>query len=496
MAMYPTSYPHTTATRPDVPAERTSTTSTIHPLGTSGRANIYANQTSGLANVNLTSSCANGGRRPAGSPSPKACCSAPSAAPFDFDLFRHDPKAQSYSPDAFADLLEGIDFEEEWLPQSHNQTTPHAQASGHSAASSSSGGFRSPGRCSSHSCPSPAIAHKHGEAPSRAGLDEECSICFESELRERSTTGQLGELDCCTHLFCFSCIRRWCDECSKCPLCKREITRLSRTNGHVTLENVKVTAKEQQKPEMSEEELRRFEEEADEVYNCRVCFCGDDAETILLCDSCDSGYHMHCLSPPLRTVPEGDWYCPDCAPTVSLPSFTEVLARREALRRREQQRRRERREARRQPDEGGRRREHAPPPPPPPAAASGWRVQPHRQPGPPQSRFFAAASRGGAAGGSRLSARPFQPPRRTLPSSFAAAGASGGASRPSPSAEVVLVESDEGSPFQPPKRAQRRGRAEEGAQEAVEAKRARCSSRSATKNRVILSDSDSEDEEF
>lgn len=33
---------------------------------------------------------------------------------------------------------------------------------------------------------------------------------------------------------------------------------------------------------------------------------------ILLCDSCDSGYHTACLRPPLMVIPDGEWFCPPC----------------------------------------------------------------------------------------------------------------------------------------------------------------------------------------
>ena len=33
---------------------------------------------------------------------------------------------------------------------------------------------------------------------------------------------------------------------------------------------------------------------------------------ILLCDSCDGGYHTACLRPPLMLIPDGDWFCPTC----------------------------------------------------------------------------------------------------------------------------------------------------------------------------------------
>ena len=47
---------------------------------------------------------------------------------------------------------------------------------------------------------------------------------------------------------------------------------------------------------------------------CRICRrkCGD--EFMLLCDGCDHGYHTYCLKPPLKHVPEGDWFCYDCMP--------------------------------------------------------------------------------------------------------------------------------------------------------------------------------------
>lgn len=33
---------------------------------------------------------------------------------------------------------------------------------------------------------------------------------------------------------------------------------------------------------------------------------------MLLCDDCNKGYHMYCLSPPLFSIPEGEWYCIYC----------------------------------------------------------------------------------------------------------------------------------------------------------------------------------------
>eukprot|EP00959_Pyramimonas_sp_CCMP1952_P314569 6584810-Pyramimonas_sp.AAC.1 len=45
----------------------------------------------------------------------------------------------------------------------------------------------------------------------------------------------------------------------------------------------------------------------------------DDAQTMLLCDICDRGWHMRCVRPPLRAVPQGEWFCPRCV-TATAPS--------------------------------------------------------------------------------------------------------------------------------------------------------------------------------
>lgn len=45
---------------------------------------------------------------------------------------------------------------------------------------------------------------------------------------------------------------------------------------------------------------------------CQVCKSPDQEETMLLCSKCSTGWHMHCLTPPLESVPQGRWYCPPC----------------------------------------------------------------------------------------------------------------------------------------------------------------------------------------
>ncbi|XP_013611381.1 PREDICTED: lysine-specific demethylase 5D isoform X2 [Brassica oleracea var. oleracea] len=55
------------------------------------------------------------------------------------------------------------------------------------------------------------------------------------------------------------------------------------------------------------------EGEADQA--CEQCKSDTHGEVMLLCDSCNKGWHIYCLSPPLNHIPPGNWYCLDCLNT-------------------------------------------------------------------------------------------------------------------------------------------------------------------------------------
>lgn len=42
---------------------------------------------------------------------------------------------------------------------------------------------------------------------------------------------------------------------------------------------------------------------------CAIC---GDGGSLLICDGCEGEFHMACLRPPLRVVPEGHWLCDEC----------------------------------------------------------------------------------------------------------------------------------------------------------------------------------------
>lgn len=53
------------------------------------------------------------------------------------------------------------------------------------------------------------------------------------------------------------------------------------------------------------------DDEDPEVEECRVCFKSGKA-IMIECDDCLGGFHLKCLKPPLKVIPEGDWICGFC----------------------------------------------------------------------------------------------------------------------------------------------------------------------------------------
>ena len=53
------------------------------------------------------------------------------------------------------------------------------------------------------------------------------------------------------------------------------------------------------------------DDEDPQVEECRVCFKSGKA-VMIECDDCLYGFHLKCLKPPLKEVPDGDWICGFC----------------------------------------------------------------------------------------------------------------------------------------------------------------------------------------
>ncbi|XP_073385841.1 lysine-specific demethylase JMJ17 isoform X3 [Physcomitrium patens] len=52
------------------------------------------------------------------------------------------------------------------------------------------------------------------------------------------------------------------------------------------------------------------EQRVDQI--CEQCHSGAYEKSMLLCDRCNRGWHLYCLSPPLSAIPHGNWYCLEC----------------------------------------------------------------------------------------------------------------------------------------------------------------------------------------
>ena len=61
------------------------------------------------------------------------------------------------------------------------------------------------------------------------------------------------------------------------------------------------------------------EEEEDE---CCICHRGitRNSGPMVECERCLGGYHIRCLKPCLKSIPQGDWFCPECVRGAELPT--------------------------------------------------------------------------------------------------------------------------------------------------------------------------------
>ena len=57
---------------------------------------------------------------------------------------------------------------------------------------------------------------------------------------------------------------------------------------------------------------RVVEEAAAEAEEEACSVCSKASGTLLLCDGCDTAFHLKCCKPVLRKIPKGDWFCASC----------------------------------------------------------------------------------------------------------------------------------------------------------------------------------------
>ncbi|KAK4473974.1 hypothetical protein MN116_003293 [Schistosoma mekongi] len=129
--------------------------------------------------------------------------------------------------------------------------------------------------------------------------NHQCPICCERIRKPVATP------ESCNHSFCYICLKEWSRVRHECPLDRGayELILLSDWVGGPITKRVNAPPVKQQLSETPPLELD---------VNCEVCNRPDDEAHLLLCDHCDRGYHTYCLPTPLSSIPDGDWFCPEC----------------------------------------------------------------------------------------------------------------------------------------------------------------------------------------
>jgi hypothetical protein len=47
--------------------------------------------------------------------------------------------------------------------------------------------------------------------------------------------------------------------------------------------------------------------------NADTCCLCNQGGSLLCCDHCPASYHMRCIGEQAKSLPEGEWACPECA---------------------------------------------------------------------------------------------------------------------------------------------------------------------------------------
>ena len=71
---------------------------------------------------------------------------------------------------------------------------------------------------------------------------------------------------------------------------------------------------------------RQTDDSSQRATRCQQCGRQDGEVSMLLCDCCQQGWHMHCLQPPLLQVPQGEWLCPGCTAAAAISGGSQNIS--------------------------------------------------------------------------------------------------------------------------------------------------------------------------
>ncbi|CAH0558738.1 unnamed protein product [Brassicogethes aeneus] len=146
-----------------------------------------------------------------------------------------------------------------------------------------------------------SIPEKNMDSDSSDGESDKCPICLLSFRQQ-----EVGTPETCDHMFCLECLQEWSKNMNTCPVDRREYNLI------LVRKNVqgKVVNQIQIEKPQPLNEINIIEDPT----SCEICCSCDFEDRMLLCDGCDLGFHLFCLTPPLDEVPDGAWFCNDCSP--------------------------------------------------------------------------------------------------------------------------------------------------------------------------------------
>ncbi|KAF2358000.1 Zinc finger PHD-finger [Trinorchestia longiramus] len=163
---------------------------------------------------------------------------------------------------------------------------------------------------SQHSCDDGSSSDS--STSSSGGGRPQCCICLCKLSRHEVASPEL-----CDHLFCILCLQSWAEGKTEatCPIDRHPFTviKVRSIESNEVLRELPVnTSKKTSADQNNLEDILIYTVEDEFNTYCEVCRECDREAAMLLCDSCDCGYHMDCLQPALEVVPVEEWFCPTC----------------------------------------------------------------------------------------------------------------------------------------------------------------------------------------
>ena len=140
-----------------------------------------------------------------------------------------------------------------------------------------------------------------------------CAIC-QSEMEPLT----IGTIECCSHSFCFDCIKHWGTSCANtCPLCKKRFNIIKHKDGSGKDQETRVLNRNQGANSAGDNAI--LIQIDDSMDNCYVCGSDRDPQLLMICDLCDYMVaHTYCCGFN-NTFPE-DWMCLHCEELLGIES--------------------------------------------------------------------------------------------------------------------------------------------------------------------------------